>query len=67
MGLPLAEYGETLKKRFFKIVRYSLIFVPQLGRIQTGRSHVGLRICKLGQQFALAGDAVAFFAVAVLT
>ena len=36
MGLPRAEYGETLKKRFFKIVRYSLIFVPQLGRIQTG-------------------------------
>ena len=35
--------------------------------IQTGRGHVGLRICKLGQQLALAGDAVAFFAVAVLT
>lgn len=32
----LQSMGETLKKRFFKIVRYSLIFVPQLGRIQTG-------------------------------
>ena len=37
MGLPLAEYGKTLKKRFFENVRYSLIFVPQLGRIQTGQ------------------------------
>ena len=34
--------------------------------IQTGRGHVGLRVYELGQQFALAGDAVAFFAVAVL-
>ena len=35
--------------------------------IQTGRGHVGLRVYELGQQLALAGDAVAFFAVAVLT
>ena len=35
--------------------------------IQTGRGHVGLRVYELGQQFTLAGDAVAFFAVAVLT
>ena len=34
--------------------------------VQPGGGHVGLRICKLGQQLALAGDAVAFFAVAVL-
>ena len=35
--------------------------------VQSGHSHVGLRVYELGQQFALAGDAVAFFAVAVLT
>ena len=35
--------------------------------IQPGRGHVGLRVYELGQQLALAGDAVAFFAVAVLT
>ena len=34
--------------------------------IQPGRGHVGLCVCELGQQLALAGDAVAFFAVAVL-
>ena len=35
-------------------------------RVQPGRGHVGLRVYELGQQLALAGDAVAFFAVAVL-
>ena len=34
--------------------------------VQPGRGHVGLRICKLGQQFALTDDAVALLAVAVL-
>ena len=35
-GTASCRAWENTEKRFFENVRYSLIFVPQLGRIQTG-------------------------------